>query len=706
MSTPILRVHPAIGIARVGNSEAFYLAPETIAGLPVPDEPGPRTGGIPIRPDTEAETIHSSELRDAEGRFKRQAARFRIFQYPADQGETWPARGGEEVVIGSTVGGRVVADIVWTVHVANKKANWYQSPDEWGIIAYEQPALGQLVLRNLEEGLDPHNTNRRRRLVIDPGPRTIRGRSEGPVAFDHRTPPSVADRQAQVHPLPRYPVSFPRDSFPPERLVEPQGPIQTLGELRTDADGRLIVAGGHGRTAGWLTDTQHRRGEPADLSLVAITDAVNNDQWFDDTSDGPVRATLVFEDGGPPMEVHGAWVVTTDPGYAPQTLNVVSLWDDVYDTWVRNLGLDPQVWSNGAYNPDYRPSFVDHIQPFFKAAAQQMWNTSLPRFALAAHEAVGRIAATDHPDDTVLANLAYIRNPNITTQAGVGAPLMPLSLGDAGQPFLSPSLTQYFFLQRWAANEFAPAAVPMSKGEYLDRATLQNCLGGRFSPGIDLTFIVRDPELYVSAWRQAGCGPFRVRRKPLDYREARRAQPFLSFGWVPKSANATLGAEPGDLSKFMALPWHADYNSCAIHPTDPNPLNSGTLYWSWPAQRPVTVYVAADVARPVDPAQKPVLPAQRYSVRGPGTMPGKNTDGDSADLADAGRFWNYNDMLIHWQDIGVILQATNIDDGRQSLYATDWYLEVESRLPDGPAELAPPQPWPLLSGNHTALRKG
>ncbi|HMV67057.1 MAG TPA: LodA/GoxA family CTQ-dependent oxidase, partial [Myxococcota bacterium] len=672
MSTPILRVHPAIGIARVGNSEAFYLAPETIAGLPGPD--APRTGGIPIRPGTDAETIRSSELRDAEGRFKRQAARFRIFAYPADQGDTWPAQGGEEVVIGGTIGGRVVADIVWTVHVANKKANWYQSPDEWGITAYEQPKLGQLVLRNLEEGLDPHNTNRRRRLVIDPGPRTIRGRDQGPVAFDARTPCTVADRRAEVHAVTRYPVAFPRDSFPAARLVEPQGAIDTLGELRTDADGRLIVTGGHGRAVGWLTDSQHRPGQQADLSLLSITDPVNNDQWFDDTSDGPVRAVIVFEDGGPPMEAHGAWVVTTDPAYAPQTLNVVSLWDDVYDTWVRGLDLDPRVWRDGAYDPEFRPSFTDHVQPFFKAAAQQQWNTYLPRFAVHAHIAVGQISATDDPDDTVLANLAYIRNPNLPAQAGVGAPLMPLSLGDAGQPFLSPTLTQYFFLERWAANQAKGPAVAMGLGEHLDRAALQNCLGGRFSPGIDLTFIVRDAELYVSAWRDAGCGPFRVRRKPLDYRAARRAEPFLGFGWVPKSANATDGAEPGDLSKFMALPWHADYNSCAIHPTDPNPLGSSALYWSWPAQRPVTVYVAADVARPADPSQKATLPAQRYSVRGPGTMPGKNTDADAADLANAGRFWSYDDMLIHWQDIGVILQATNIDDGRDGLYDDGWYL--------------------------------
>jgi hypothetical protein len=30
-SNHVFRIHPAIGFARVGNSEAYYLAPETIA---------------------------------------------------------------------------------------------------------------------------------------------------------------------------------------------------------------------------------------------------------------------------------------------------------------------------------------------------------------------------------------------------------------------------------------------------------------------------------------------------------------------------------------------------------------------------------------------------------------------------------------------------------------------------------------------------
>jgi hypothetical protein len=61
-----LRIHPTIGIARVGNSEEYYLGPESLAGMPLDGQDG--TGGLPIRPGTEDPSIASSELRDASGK--------------------------------------------------------------------------------------------------------------------------------------------------------------------------------------------------------------------------------------------------------------------------------------------------------------------------------------------------------------------------------------------------------------------------------------------------------------------------------------------------------------------------------------------------------------------------------------------------------------------------------------------------------------
>ena len=84
-------------------------------------------GGLPIKPGTEDTPITADDFRDKAGNVKRQAARFRIYAYPAGSSGKYPSGGGTLVTIGSTVDGKKVADIVWTVHLANKKLNNYST---------------------------------------------------------------------------------------------------------------------------------------------------------------------------------------------------------------------------------------------------------------------------------------------------------------------------------------------------------------------------------------------------------------------------------------------------------------------------------------------------------------------------------------------------------------------------------------------------
>ena len=84
-------------------------------------------------------TITSSGLRDANGNFKRQAARFKIYQYEEQAFESYPNGGGTEITLGSVVDGKTVADIIWTVHLANKKTNTFvmvEAPSGAGFDAY------------------------------------------------------------------------------------------------------------------------------------------------------------------------------------------------------------------------------------------------------------------------------------------------------------------------------------------------------------------------------------------------------------------------------------------------------------------------------------------------------------------------------------------------------------------------------------------
>jgi hypothetical protein len=660
----IYRIHPAIGIARVGNSAEYYLGPETAAGLPLPGQPdNPARGGLPINPDTDA-TITSKDLRDASGAFKRQAARFRIFQYAGGSAQSYPSGQGTEITIGSNVNGKTVKDIIWTAHVANKKANTYvlvENPPNAGIVAYENGNLPPIRNASIAGG-NPNDPARITALTIDPGPRTIRGSQTSSVKFDAATTASVYQPGTGIKELANYPKSFPAGSF--RNLYCPTGPIDTLGELKTDAKGRLLVLGGYGRACGWGSSAPPLNGD------------VNNDNWFDDTSDGPVSAVLVLDDDSvQPVQV-GAWAVTTDPSYAPQTLNIVSLWDDMYDTWVRNLNLAPALYdgTKGGYQPSYKPPFPDALEPIFQSVALQQWNINLNSYGINAHNQVGAIDASTVPTDSVINPISYyVRNPNDSSQWSKGPPLMPGSLGDSNQDFLVVSKTQYFFLQQWQNNNFTPGAGPaLGPGEYLDKVILQNCLGGRFSPGIDLTFIVRDPDLYIKDWGTSG--PFRIKPKPLDYGSVKPGVPLLTEGYVPLHSGV-VGAEPGDISKFMAIPWHTDYNSCATHPATNNPTDGVTLYWSWPAQRPVAVYPAK--LNPTSPPTK-----QLWSVRGAGTA--------SPYPQNWGRYQDRINIVLNWPRIGVVIQGSAIDGGN---YGPDVYLEVESLLDDSGD---PVQPYPNL----------
>src|ERR1700733_4822743 len=168
MSDTVFRVHPAIGIGRVGDSAEYYIEPVTQAGTLGPNG---LMGGLPIKPGTEDTPITADDFRDKAGNVKRQAARFRIYAYPAGSSGQYPNGGGTLVTVGSTVGGKKVVDIVWTVHLANKKLNNYSTVSEGGqfrgMAAYEDPSLLELRNPNYKGKTDRNDPVRLRELFID-----------------------------------------------------------------------------------------------------------------------------------------------------------------------------------------------------------------------------------------------------------------------------------------------------------------------------------------------------------------------------------------------------------------------------------------------------------------------------------------------------------------------------------------------------------
>jgi hypothetical protein len=116
-----IRIHPAIGIARVGNSKTeFFVGPERKWDRRAPE------GG---------------KYKDEKGRIKRQAARFRLFAY--DEHDT-----ATELVV------RPGIEIEWTVHLVNAKA----AARKFDSASTRNSGYSHAELED---------------LVIDPGPRTV-----------------------------------------------------------------------------------------------------------------------------------------------------------------------------------------------------------------------------------------------------------------------------------------------------------------------------------------------------------------------------------------------------------------------------------------------------------------------------------------------------------------------------------------------------
>lgn len=676
----VFRVHPTINFARFGNSDEYYLSPETSAGLPLPGTT--TTGGLPIKPGTEDEFVTSSDLRDADGQLKKQAARFRLYAYDLNGIDSYPSGGGSEIVVGTEMpDGRTVTDLLWTVHLANKKPAAYNVVNNKGINAYKKVGKpgdpdyynGEPQRRNPEVHGQIDDPSRLNKLMIDAGPRAISAKYKEKANFDDKTMASAVGKNGNIEEYPDYPVRFPGDVN--DELFEPNGPLNTLGEMLTDDKGRLLVLPSTGNAVGQYDEY----GVP-----IQMTGDLNNVGWYDSASDGPVSVTVKFDDGSS-AEAFGGWVVCGDPSYAPQIRNVVSVWDDVYNTWVRELELQPELYDGKQYNKNYSPSFARDVQPVFIASSLQKWTANLPEMALRAHHAVESISAKDDPDKTIMAGLNFLRNP-FKDETNIGAPLMPLSLGASGTSFLTVTKTQYFLLEQWSKNNHDKVDdKEMGPGEILDMASLSNCLGGRYVPGIEVSYTVQSPEIYITDWKKSGSGPFRIKHLPLDYSKAKPNVPFLTSGWIPLHG-MTDGLQPGDMSKFMAIPWQTDYNSCSIHQTlintdGVNESNGAatTLYWSWPSQRPDAVYVAEEVVNNV-------LPKQRWSIRGPGTY--------AINPASAATFQDPLDSVKDWHKIGIIIQGTNIDLPGQK-FSPKLYLEVQSKLTRPGDATDPVAIWPF-----------
>ncbi len=311
-----------------------------------------------------------------------------------------------------------VKAIEWSVGLANRKASGRRIGRGIGDDAGRQ----RIRLRN-KDIPDPE----RWRLEITPRPRQVAGINQRAVFDDGR--------------FMEIPVC--------------------LGEIRTDGEGRLLVLGGSGRAGTW--DAARR--------IRSFTD---NDGWYDDVADGPVRATLTLPDGRV-VAASPAWVVVTPPDFAPGIQGPATQFD---------------VWTDYAIRRGWRarparPSFREDILPILRRIAAMQWMDARALQSFGGLEIEARLAglalnsaASQDARGGVFAEIAaHCRLLGLDRDDD--APAMP------GDRWLKLTRTQFELLRLWADGAFdadwprpAIAAGAAPSPERLDRAALEACAGG------------------------------------------------------------------------------------------------------------------------------------------------------------------------------------------------------------------------------------
>ena len=622
------RIHPAIGVARVGDalrsdtSKDFYFI-------------GPEFPEIAANIDPSSNA--QGEFKTPDGRVKSQAARFRIFEYEKkDDGRFHPIG---EVTAGDAT--RAVK-IVWTVHLANRKGSFCAFLGQAGaedtplFSSYGTPASPRLKVRNANVTM---NNDRKKWLELDPGPKQINGGDTATVAH----------------------FSIDHDLKKMKQSGETKLKIRTLGELRSDADGRLIVIGGLGQS-----DFDPGLGDGT------IPHFANNDGWFDDISDGPVEATLSID--GIEHEVAPAWALVAPPDFAPPVRSYRTMYDTLIDVIIREMTIPVDDglfagplahiaamnddWRRNGTIKDFMPSFTRDIAPILSAVFRmervhqhQMGPVARYHGSLNVMN-FGTVGGQGSLRGNREAIFERLRDPH-TFDTAPRPPIQPSQMpsvygdyygaangrGGTNDPAFLHSISklQYALLLAWKNGDFvedwgqAPASPPAITPEGLDRAALENMSGGAFFPGMEASWLFAKKDV----WK----GPLRVARGKK-----------VGTIPIPGEARRDLILEAGAFSQQMALPWQADFLDCSAGDVD-DPLVAGKkrrVAW-WPTNRPDDIF-PLDAPRDRRPWARVPDPQQPRGYR---------------------EMQDHNEMVNLWSTLGFIVETTP-DGAQKDLYEVEF----------------------------------
>ena len=535
-----VRIHPGIGITRLGNStlgadglnKGQYIGPEV------------------MRPPL----TKFGATRDPGGAIKHQAARFRVYGYDKYGNVVAEVQQSENT------------QVEWSVHVANKKAAWYEFD-----AAMDIPATVTLTVPLRNPGVTGSD---RSALCIDGGETVITGLSMNDPSYT--------------------------------MTGDFQGTSVTLGELQTDSVGRLLVLPGHGVSASPSNQPVYNPAKPS-----SFNNAVG---WYDDIADGPVHAKVTV--GDKDFDADPAWVASAPPNFGPDQI----AWQSMNDL------LEAVYMQSGMLDVPKRVSFNKHVKPILQRLSELQW---VNKGYLSMFGAGGPMDFSDeklirklsvapvsdlYPDPYVELRRTIYNSFRPTQNRTVEQRTWPWNYGDAygytdPDPTQPPSPNRYlklppfydFILTHWVEGNFISDyedetgktqeldELPLQERPgMLDRAAMHFCLADAFHPGAELTWPMRHASMY---------------RAPYRLRERDPGKDDPTYGSTLNNAdvveiNGPLYEQgPGDLTRWMALPWQGDTAFCRSgYEMEYDPY----VPTFWPARVPNQVLTEVDYDTVVD----------------------------------------------------------------------------------------------------------
>jgi hypothetical protein len=515
-------------------------------------------------------------FKDKNGAVKRQAARFRVYGTKQD---------GKVIEVNRENG----YEIVWKIQVMNKKASWYAFMGKTQEGAFQ---LGYTTLRNPKVQANK-TPNERTNLIVNSGLKTV-----------------------QYHQKVRLAGYF--------YGSKEKGTEIYLGEARTDNQGRLVVLAGHGESK-----SVANKDEPYPYILTDF----DSPDWIDDTCDGWISATV--KTIASPKRSYDitvkARVIGTTPKfangiYAPTTL--YDLMEEVYEKekrkkpgydvgpvdWYKHiwplLRRPPLIsWVNVQANGGHGPNGIGN---FFNKGWQDSLSDKSPENEAIRKGVLGRMRLPDTDS----------KKYGEVGRAGQAVSyFMPWLSGDggrttAGDPSTFTSVTelQYDRLVKWSKGDFTKIPVPEYKRfddipvdkqpAALTEAALEATIGAPLYPGIEMSWNAEISDTYQL-------------NKPFTIKA---------------------DVQPGDLTKYLSLPWQSDFYMCRS-------------YW-WPSVRPDSI-VTEETYNIVSQSVIKANIAQRLTDRVPWERGLHQNYTDQ--FRDQPLFAN-TDMAKNWHQLGFIVQ--------------------------------------------------